>query len=390
MFLDLFIILLHNICMENKTSDNQETMIKFYNNINEKDAFDICVSRLVNLKHNLKDENFAMQWISDLLNWQLAKNNIDEVSLHIINKDISPFYNNNTISISSQVLTIRNLYQFAQLTDTIIHEFTHYVTDINNKQVKKDEFGNASAKYLKSYPYWYVYHFLDKYFDDKTLLGNIANGLYYINVDEKNSRQVAHTESMQLVEKAIDNSTFIKKHYATKLLKKVQKIKTDYYYNYEENVSSCNTYQKNIEEISKDFQRNLEIKSDDDYTSLYVARYLYVSDELDQINFKKLIAQNQINSAFSLLDEVDFKNNKENIIQFVELLKQNNMDIKNTQFKTLDKDAVLKVINQYNSTQKSQNLDKSPKQEIIDKIQQNNFNNKVTKSINNLSSEQQR
>ena len=167
-------------------------------------------------------------------------------------------------------------------------------------------------------------------------------------------------------------------------------LKINYYHNYVKNISCCNFYQSNLEEISKDFQRNLEIKSDDDYTSLYVARYLYISDELDQINFKKLIAQNQINSAFSLLDEVDFKNNKENIIQFAEFLKQNNMDIKNTQFKTLDKDVVLKVINQYNSTQKAQNLDKSPKQEIIDKIQQNNFNNKVTKSINNLSSEQQR
>ena len=66
---------------------------------------------------------------------------------------------------------------------------------------------------------------------------------------------------------------------------------------------------------------------------MYVARYLYISDELDQINFKKLIAQNQINSAFSLLDEVDFKNNKENIIQFAEFLKQNNMDIKKIVFK---------------------------------------------------------
>lgn len=390
MFLDLFIILLHNTYMENKTSDNQESLIKFYNNINEKDAFDICVSRLVNLKHNLKDENFAIQWISDLLNWQLAKNNINEIDLYISSKNILPTYKNNTISISSQILTIHNLYEFAQLTDTIIHEFTHYVTDINNSQVKKDEFGNKSSKYLKSYPYWYIYNFLDKYFDNKILLGNIVNGLYYNNIDEKNSRQVAYTESLQLVEKAIDNSTFIKKHYMTKLLKKVKKLKINYYYNYVKNISCCNFYQSNLEEISKDFQRNLEIKSDDDYTSLYVARYLYISDELDQINFKKLIAQNQINSAFSLLDEVDFKNNKENIIQFAEFLKQNNMDIKNTQFKTLDKDVVLKVINQYNSTQKAQNLDKSPKQEIIDKIQQNNFNNKVTKSINNLSSEQQR
>lgn len=359
--------------MEDNNIDKQDNIIKIHNNSSESEGLDRCVLHLHNLKHNLKDKDFAMQWIKDLLSWQLAKNNMDEVSLCLSSEEIKPSYLNNVIRLSTKGLKELNLRTFAQLTDTIIHEFNHHVTDLNNQKIKKDEFGNKASKYLKSFPYWYMYHFLDKHFEDKILLGDIINGLYYKCEYEEIARNVAFDENINLVKSAINSASFIQKIYLKKLLKMISKNERDNYYSFAEDVSQHNNFSDILQNISEDFQRNLTIKSDDDYTSLYVARYLYVSDELDQVNFKKLVDQNQVNSAFSLVDEIDFINNIDNILQLDKLLKHNNMDIKNAQFKTLDRDRVLEVVNQYNM-QKAQNVDSISKQEIHNNIKDNHIN----------------
>lgn len=382
MFLDLFVNLYHNRDMDKNDVNKQGNLITLYNRTSEKDAFDKCVFHLLNLKNNLKDEDFSMQWIKDLLSWQLARNNVDNVCLFLSNKGIKPSYSEKIISLSTKELNKLDLRSFAQLTDTLIHEFNHFITDLNNQKIKKDEYGNVNAKYIRPFPYWNMVHFLDKHFKDKILLGDIINGMYYKNEYEKTARKVAYDESINLVESTIHSASFTQKFYLKKLLKMINKNKDYSYYSFAEDVSSYNNYQSLLEDISRKFQKDFTIEKDDDYLYLYVARYLYVSDELDQANFKKLVAQNQVNSAVSLIDEFDFRNNEGNIIELDKLLKQNNRNIQDTQFKTLDKKCILKVINKYNRSEDYQNTDNKDRQEIFDKFNQKEDNNAKYSSKN--------
>ena len=136
LFLDLFVNLYHNRGMDKNDVNKQGNLITLYNRTREKDAFDKCVFHLLNLRNNLKDEDFSMQWIKDLLSWQLARNNVDNVCLILSNKDIKPSYSENIISLSTKELNKLDLRSFAQLTDTLIHEFNHYITDLNNQKIK--------------------------------------------------------------------------------------------------------------------------------------------------------------------------------------------------------------------------------------------------------------
>lgn len=357
--------------MENNNIENQQNLIIINNVLDENDAFDKCVSHLLNLKENFKDESFFMQWVEDVVTWQLAKNNIDEVILDFTNNKSGCI--ENSIALSSKGLKNLNLSRFAQLTDTLIHKFNHYITDLNNQNVKKDEFGNVNARYIRDIPYRDMYKFLAKHFNDKILLGDILYGMYYKCEYEEIARNVAFDDNIHLVESAMDKASFTQKFYLKKLLDTIIKYERKSKQSFAEDVSQYSNFRYILQNISEDFQKDLTIKSDEDYELLRAARYLYVSDELDQVNFKKLVDQNQVNSAFSLVDEIDFINNIENILQLDKLLKHNNMDIKNAQFKTLDSDRVLEVVNQYNM-QKAQNVDSISKQEIHNNIKDNHIN----------------
>ena len=346
--------------MEKNNMENQQNLIIINNVLGEKDAFDKCVSHLLNLNENLKDENFSMQWVEDVVTWQLAKNNIDEVILDFTNNKSGCI--ENSIALSSKGLSDLNLKRFAQLTDMLIHKFNHYITDLNNQNVKKDEFGNVNSRYISDMPYRDMYSFLSKHFNDKILLGDILYGMYYKCEHEEIARNMAFDENIHLVESAMDKASFTQKFYLKKLLDTIIKDKKKIKQSFAEDVSQYSNFRYTLQKISEDFQKDLTIKSDEDYGLLRAARYLYASDELDQANFKKLVDQNQVNSACLLIDEHNFRNNIDNIVKLNELLKHNNVHIKDAKFTTLDKERVLEVVGQSNL----QKIESDSEQELVE------------------------
>lgn len=285
--------------------------------------YDRCIHLLKNFVSNCKDPSFLNNWIQSVLQWQMAKHNIPKINFsYEQNIHCLGYAEKNGITLNIKYNKLKHPKNFVELTDTILHEFSHIKMAKQNESLKKDENGVLDGEYLPSFYNGSVENVLRKICEhDFSTSFECSQGMYYINENERHARLDARQQLEQLIKHGLevcDNKTnkFLKKS-----LLEQQKIE-----------KHINQFFKEFIHVQRDLQsfnkrKILQFQLDypnQQHTDLLdnmfqTSRVMFKDDDVDQKTFAALIDAKDITAACNLLNDPGFKNTPQNLIDFFNL-----------------------------------------------------------------------
>ena len=287
--------------------------------------FNECVNMLANYKLLCKKPTFLANWISNLCAWQIKKSELGEINVIAtkMQHGILASRKNNDINIQF-VKQIKNYKSFIKLTDCLLHELSHVKTDKDNNNILKDENGNVSVEYLPEFYQRFVLSTLVfKCNLEYSTAYDIALALYFSNKNEKTACADAFNQTNLLLSSAKRLSKKIK------LLDKMVKhesVHSKFPDTSEYDLSLQiyeNTIIKHLREFESEFAQN---PTKEDALYYETARKLVPNEETDQILFNHLLNSNNFEAVIKMINHPSFKNNLNNIVDAIALLKKNNLN----------------------------------------------------------------